>query len=147
MFNRLLRELKRGHKSGPFKIYMPSLEKGIHHGYIEIKGVKIGIVYEVNTIVHIEISGTLSPGTYDAYDPVTLVSAYVYVEWSPEDQPILIGVIDANVGKGYGYEFTGGAATVTLSPPYDSLHNHYIVIGNLGTETIHYKGFIDWEMP
>ncbi len=148
-FGPLLRKAPReGHKIGPIKFSFPSLERGVHEGFFEFEGEKFKVLYEVfDVIVGIEISGVLAPKTYDAYDPLPLYSAYVYIEWNPGGQPILVGVLNSNTGEGYGYICTGGYAGVTLTYANNYSHPHYVIIGNLGTETIAYKGYIDWWVP
>jgi len=96
----------------------------------------------------IRICGTISPGYYDSYGPFqACITIEVEVTWTPEDQDILVGCIDAETGEGPGCIGSGGYFYVYFST--DMYKTYYIIIGNppWNTETITYDGYITLWRP
>jgi hypothetical protein len=94
------------------------------------------------------ICGTISPGYYDDYGPFqACITIQVEVTWTPENQDILVGCVEAETGEGPGYIGSGGYFRVYFST--DIFKNYYIIIGNppWNTQTITYDGCITLWRP
>ncbi|ADN51512.1 hypothetical protein [Vulcanisaeta distributa] len=79
---------------------------------------------------------TLPPNTGILAGPVTLSSGQelaVYVQWTPSYANLLIGVINANTGSGYGYSVSGGSAFVIFDPGPGTW---YVLIYNISPYTV-----------
>ena len=86
----------------------------------------VTIIKEVTTLKlkvipfkHIIDPITLPPNTGVLLGPVTLSSGQelgVYVQWTPSYATLLIGVVNANTGSGYGTSVSGGSAFVIFNP-------------------------------
>lgn len=123
-------------------------EPGVNYvGWLEVDGERFDFIYNVTieSTETVPISGTVPVGwsvPHGNWDMIERIS--IYLSWQPAAQLIGISIIDNTVTprSGYGYAFRGGSASASFTPPYDYRHRHSIVIMNLGSSAISYRGTI-----
>ncbi len=139
-YKKYLKYLEEG-KLGPVKgrVQIVTLTGRSTDGQREV----LALVKPELTKLRVSISGSLTPGTFHKYGPYTSCLAIeVSVTWTPSNQMLGIGIVDAETGEGYGYWFTGGSAQVQFTTDWTKSYYIYILSYENNTETITYSGTI-----
>ncbi|MEM3546372.1 MAG: hypothetical protein QXU47_03140 [Candidatus Bathyarchaeia archaeon] len=94
-------------------------------------------------IIEYPISGSLSPGYGHLYGKFcSCVQIEVEVTWTPGDQVLGIGIVDADTGKVTGYWYTGGSALAVFSTDWTKCYYICILSYHDNTKIITYNGVI-----
>ncbi len=136
-----------------FLVYLEKAAKYIPKNYINIweakpakdneGSMKIYVV-EVKVIrVEKPVSGTLSPGAYDAYGPFSSTEhIFVDVTWTPTNQRLGIVLVDVEAGIGYGYWYEEGEAHASFDTFWYRTYYIVIIASQYNTEDLTYEGTI-----
>jgi hypothetical protein len=113
---------------------------------LEFEGRKAYALIQPELIItEIEIRGALLPAKAHLYGPYSCVmQIQVSLAWSPADQVVDVGIIDAETGTGSYKRLTGGSGSYS-SPALDETKSYYVAVASpfpLNTKIITYDGAI-----
>ncbi|MBS7613289.1 hypothetical protein KEJ48_03460 [Candidatus Bathyarchaeota archaeon] len=94
-------------------------------------------------IIEHPISGSLAPGYFHRYGKFcSCVQIEVEMTWTPSDQVLGIGIVDADTGEGIVRWYTGGSAVAVFTTDWMKCYYIAIISYMYNTKTINYSGII-----